>query len=1259
MITEPQGSPLWGLAATHPRDYIYETNSTREILFADPTVTGYETLIASTPPELQIVVMDPNRDAISQISHILSLQDHPLDALHILSHAQPGILHLGGTLLTAENLPEAEISQWAKALTPDADILLYGCNLAADEGALLHRFAALTGADIAASDNLTGNAALGGDWTLEAHTGPVEGQIPFSAEAIGSYTGVLAHTELFISEYVEGGSNNKALEFYNGTGAPIDLAAGQYSVLFSFNGGGTTKSFNLTGTVAPGDVYVFALNNSTDPAIIAQADQLDTNQFNWFNGDDAIVLFKNSNTTVIDSIGQLGVDPGSAWTGGGVSTQNRTLRRKLSVIAGDTNSSDAFDPSIEWVGYAQDTFAGLGSHNQPPQISISSGNLNYTENDGFALLNTSATATDPDLTNFNGSTLTVNFTNGATTDDILMIRNEGTGAGEISIAASAINYSGLPIGTFTGGTPGNPLLINFNSNSADDAAVAALMQNILYGNISDNPSPGTRTVQFQLTDALGAASIPASKTIDLTAVNDAPIITVPVTLSVDEDMPLVVSGVSITDVDAGNNNITVTLTVNHGNLTVNSGVAGGVAAANISANGTNSVTLTGTVTEINQTLADAAGLTYQNLSDFYGTDNLTIVANDGALTDTQVINITVNSVNDAPVLTLPPSQNANQSVNLPISGINVADVDAASGILEVSLFANHGRLTLSDLTNLTLINGDGIGDAAMTFSGTLADIHNALNNLVYQSNANYSGADTINIVVNDLGNAGAGGSLSAAGNIAITVNPPPDNSGNNPPPDNSGNNPPPDNSGNNPPPDNSGNNPPPDTSNPPPDTSNPPPDTNNPPPDTNNPPPDTNNPPPDTNNPPPDTNNPPPDTNNPPPDTNNPPPDTNNPPPDTNNPPPDTNNPPPDTNNPPPDTNNPPPDTNNPPIDNSGNMPPVVPVVRSGDGSRLVLPPETEPGGELNYCVTIQIPESLNFATMLDSDWVGNVFNGGEAQDVLMGGNGEDALLGGDRDDRIYGGEGSDRIDGGDGNDTMQGGRGRHIPSYQGDRDAIKGGLGNDRIYGNEYNDQLSGDEGNDSIYSGQGEDIAWGGPDRDLIYGDRGSDTLSGDADNDSIYGGPSDPDLADEDGADYISGGTGDDFLNGNQGADKIGGGEGDDTLHGGKGNDWLAGDSGEDMLFGDNGDDILCGGDGDDTLIGGSGSDRFVLSAVGGTPAIADFETGIDKLILASNLTLAELSIQQQDGLTTISSNGKVIAIVFGVSRITAQDFQPIGS
>ena len=162
-------------------------------------------------------------------------------------------------------------------------------------------------------------------------------------------------TELFFSEYIEGSSNNKALEIYNETGATIDLSIEGYNIQMFFNGNASAGlTINLTGSVADGDVYVVA-HSSANATILAQADQ--TNGSGWFNGDDAVVLRKG--TTVIDAIGQVGFDPGSEWGG---STADNTLRRMDTICAGDTNSSDAFDPSIEWEIFASDTFGGLGAH---------------------------------------------------------------------------------------------------------------------------------------------------------------------------------------------------------------------------------------------------------------------------------------------------------------------------------------------------------------------------------------------------------------------------------------------------------------------------------------------------------------------------------------------------------------------------------------------------------------------------------------------------------------------------------------------------------------------------------------------------------------------------------------------------------------------------------------------------------------------------------------------------------------------------------
>jgi hypothetical protein len=165
-----------------------------------------------------------------------------------------------------------------------------------------------------------------------------------------------AASELFISEYIEGSSFNKAIEIYNGTGSAVDLAAGLYTLELYSNGAATPNaSLALLGTIADGDVYVLA-HATADAAILAVADVTNSLVIN-FNGDDAVVLRKNG--AVVDAFGQIGFDPGSEWIGGGT---DDTLRREVDVCAGDTNPNDAFDASVEWDVFAQNTFDGLGSH---------------------------------------------------------------------------------------------------------------------------------------------------------------------------------------------------------------------------------------------------------------------------------------------------------------------------------------------------------------------------------------------------------------------------------------------------------------------------------------------------------------------------------------------------------------------------------------------------------------------------------------------------------------------------------------------------------------------------------------------------------------------------------------------------------------------------------------------------------------------------------------------------------------------------------
>jgi hypothetical protein len=163
---------------------------------------------------------------------------------------------------------------------------------------------------------------------------------------------------LYFSEYIEGSSNNKAIEIYNPTSSTIDLSA--YSVK-AFNNGVVipTNSLFLSGSLAPGGVYVIA-NASSDSSILAVADT--TSSITNFNGDDAVVLLNGGDT--IDAIGIVGVDPGTNWAIDTLgATSEYTLVRKPAVNSGQLNWGLG---ALEWLVYPQNTFSFLGAHIQDP-----------------------------------------------------------------------------------------------------------------------------------------------------------------------------------------------------------------------------------------------------------------------------------------------------------------------------------------------------------------------------------------------------------------------------------------------------------------------------------------------------------------------------------------------------------------------------------------------------------------------------------------------------------------------------------------------------------------------------------------------------------------------------------------------------------------------------------------------------------------------------------------------------------------------------
>ena len=240
-------------------------------------------------------------DGIDQITELLdgSVQ---YDAVHIVSHGSDGQLQLGNSQVTAENIFEyqQQLTTWSSGLNANADILLYGCEVAetATGENFVATFSQLVGADIAASDDLTGNAALGGDWDLEYRFGEVDSVVAFSAQARSNWFSILASTSFQDGD--GNGYNSTVDTFINeDTASQGDDNSGNFDLQVDMNDGAgdeTTQTLirfdNIFGSGTgqiPDNVYITSatltvnVNNVSDAgATVAMHEMLES----WVDTDN-------------------------------------------------------------------------------------------------------------------------------------------------------------------------------------------------------------------------------------------------------------------------------------------------------------------------------------------------------------------------------------------------------------------------------------------------------------------------------------------------------------------------------------------------------------------------------------------------------------------------------------------------------------------------------------------------------------------------------------------------------------------------------------------------------------------------------------------------------------------------------------------------------------------------------------------------------------------------------------------------------------
>lgn len=416
------------------------------------------------------------------------------------------------------------------------------------------------------------------------------------------------------------------------------------------------------------------------------------------------------------------------------------------------------------------TFNFTTRNNTAPTVANLNGDaVSYQEGTAAVVLDAgdNATVTDADSPDFIGGNITVTIDNNKGTGDKLGIGNIGL----ISVSGSNINYSGSLIGTFTGDGFAAPLVISFTSATVTPAVATSVIRAITFLNTSNNPSTSTRTVTFTVNDGDGGTSTVSSVSVAVTAVNTAPVNTVPSGYVFNEDTQLTLTGIQFSDPDQDGSVVSSDFFVPNGSGTFQTTGAGVTVGAYT--DGTNTgITITGTYTALN-TFMLGGNVKFTPTASFNGNTLSISVRNQdgghtgtgGVLTDLDLIPLTINAINDAPVNNVPTSISVTEEVATALTGISFSDVDAGSAPVKVTLSVPSGTLAAATGSGVTV----GGTATALTLTGSITDI----NAFIAASNVTFLttvGSDvTMTVLITDQGNTGAGGPQTDSDPVTLSV----------------------------------------------------------------------------------------------------------------------------------------------------------------------------------------------------------------------------------------------------------------------------------------------------------------------------------------------------------------------------------------------------------------------------------------------------------------------------------------------------------
>ncbi|TLS96139.1 DUF4347 domain-containing protein [Aliarcobacter cibarius] len=630
----------------------------REVAFIDMTVKDYQTLVDGVGEGVEVYLVS----SLDDINSILKSETN-IDAIHILSHGNVGEISVGNDVLNQNTLNnfDAVLQTMKNSLSENGDILLYGCNVANDGTGqeFINTLASITEADVAASNDVTGNSSVNGNWDLEIETGSIE----TSTIVVENYSSRLADVTYTENDSATLVANNVTIS--SGTNF-----SGGY-VEFSLSESTSTETLSLvkeiTASTTNGQISIVGngvyIGNGTVAILVGSID----NTYNGENGQKLRINFSNtfangnfSDTTatqtgtVVDisgwtiylqqlMLGQNGV-AGTSTIDGWATPIDSSPTPSNPKNSSQVSRGDDYTPSGPVYSYAFED-GGLRLYSSG-MTTAAGGDIVHGP---YVVSDSTVTLSSGDSVSFDWKAqggddaydiyaYLLNVDTGATVE-LLNQTGVGTSATAWATKNTNINTAGTYKFVFVSGTfdetfgkaAGASLYIDniivtqaVMPPAISGSVLQYITRNLTYHNSSEtlNIVGETKNISINGITSGGITDVSLSRSMEIIGVNDLPYISGKETVTVNEDTSITISGLTVGDKDIGGGNLTVTIDANNGTLSL--GNSAGVTTSWDAVNKT--LKITGTVTNLNNALAT---LRYQGDSNWSGQDPLTITINDG------------------------------------------------------------------------------------------------------------------------------------------------------------------------------------------------------------------------------------------------------------------------------------------------------------------------------------------------------------------------------------------------------------------------------------------------------------------------------------------------------------------------------------------------------------------------------------------------------------------------------------------------------